>query len=280
MRELLVNHPDYHRNPVKPLSYEAWTEMFETEGRFTGLWRLAQTDPRTGEVRREIWNKNVLTDQGAINIFQAAIANAVPAAVFNNILLTNNSGATTLTSAIAISTSGITSISVAATPAAIPAATSLLLGFGSGTSQTIVTGGSTTTQGSTSITTVSFSTDGSHSYGVGAAVVPIPQVTDNPNNAGLTSSATTPLSIYSGNLSAGAFTYTATTGAGNRSCVVTFIFKTAANGGSTPIGTYTDGWLTNVNTGATTNNYVAHEINYPMRCDNSNNITATITLKI
>ena len=76
-------------------------------------------------------------------------------------------------------------------------------------------------------------------------------------------------------------------GAGNRNVVITYIFKNSTNGGTTPNGTYTDAWLVNVASGASNattglfvGNYVAHEINTPMSCNNSNNITASVTIRI
>jgi hypothetical protein len=205
------------------------------------LWETVQTDAKTGRPIKRVWSKNVVTDQGAVNILTAAINNAVPAAVFNNILITNNSASTTLTSAIAVSQTGLTSISVAALPAALPNGTTLMLGYGTGTNQNVVVnnaGGYA--QGYAGAVTVnSFNTDGSHSYAVGSAVVPVPQTTDNPSNANLTVNATTPLSSYSGNISSGGFSSgTGGGGAGNRFVTVTFVFKNSTNGGSTSNGRY------------------------------------------
>ena len=179
---------------------------------------------------------------------------------------------------MAANATNVTSLSVAAIPAAIPSGTTLPLGYGTGNTQNVTTNGATS-QGATSITVNSFTVNATR-FTLGAAVVPVPQVTDNPTNTNLTANATTPLSQYSGNLATGAFTFNATTGAGNRNVVVTFTFANSTNGGSTSNGSYTDCWVVNVNTGATTNNYVAHEINTPMRCDNNNNVTATVTIKI
>jgi hypothetical protein len=284
MSELLVvNYPPYHKSAVKPRGFAAFCEMVDTQGKITGIWELVQWNPKTGKVRSRLWNKNVVTDNGAINILASAIAAASNANPWNDILITNNSASTTLT--VASGTVAITSLSVAALPAALPANTTIQIGYGGGTTQNIPGPTGVTAQGATTLTVPSFTP--SINFPIGTAVVPVPSVTDNPTNANLTFNATTPLSQYSGALSAGAFTYTATTGAGNRNVVVTFVFKTATNGGSTAIGNYTDAWLVNVASGAanTTSglfvgNYVAHEINTPMRVDNSNNVTATITIKI
>lgn len=286
MREL-INIPEYwQQRSVRPRGFAEICGMVETHGKITGIWRWEQWDPKTGEIRKREITKNVVTDDGAIEIFKCAITNAVPAAVFNNIYINNNSGSTTLTTALTNGQVGVTSLAVTALPAAIPAnypspananSTQLLIGYGTGQTQTVTVGGAAS-QGATSITTGSFTSNAA--YGIGTAVVPLPNVAENPSNANLKANQSSVVEQYSGNLLAAAFTYTPTTGAGNRSVVVTFTFKTSANGGSTSIGTYTDAWLVNVSSAAGAGNYVAHEINTPMRCDNSNNLTVTITIKI
>lgn len=283
----LVNCADYWNiGSVKPRGFQEFCEMIPSDGRIKGIWELTQWDPKTGEVRKREWNYNVVTDNGAIQIFQAAIANAVPSAVFNNLYINNNSGSTTLTTALTNGQTGVTSLAVAALPAAVPAnypspanatATQLTVGYGTGQTQT-VTVGSAASQGATSITVSSYTSNAA--YAVGTAVVPLPNVAENPSNANLKANQSSVVEQYSGNLSSGAFTYTPTTGAGNRSVQVQFVFKNSTNGGTTSNGNYTDCWLVNVSSAAGANNYVAHEINTPMRCDNSNNITATITIKI
>src|SRR2546421_11414143 len=80
----LVNLPDYWRSPIKPRNFLDFCDMVDTGGKPTGLWEFVQWDPKTGEVRKREWNKNVITDDGAIEIFKCAINSAVPAAVFNN----------------------------------------------------------------------------------------------------------------------------------------------------------------------------------------------------
>lgn len=247
--------------------------MYDTQGKITGLWEWTQWDPKTGEVRKREWNRNVVVDQGAVNILQAAINNAVPSAVFNNIYINNNSGSTTLTTALTNGQTSVTSLAVAAIPAAIPlnypspansVVTQLTVGYGTGTTQTVSMNASAS-QNATSLTTVSYTSNAA--YAIGTAVVPLPNVAENPSNTNLKANQSSVAESYSGNLSAGAFTFSSTTGAGNRSVTVTFTFKTSSNGGSTSVASYSDAWLVNVSSGATANNYVAHEINSPMRCD-------------
>lgn len=276
-RLLIVNDPLYHKTPVKPQNFLEWADMFDTQGKITGLWSLKQVDVITNRVIKEIWNKNTITDQGAINILERAINSSAATLpnLFNNLLITNNSGSSTLTTALTSGQTGVTSLAVAALPAAIPSGTSLQIGFGSGQTQTVITSASAA-QGATSITVTSFTSNAA--YAIGTAVVPLPSVTDNPTNTTLTANASSPLASYSGNLATGAFTFNATTGAGNRNVVVTFTFTTA---GGTSVGNYTDCWIVNAATGATTNDYVAHEINTPMRCDATpNSVVATVTIRI
>lgn len=283
----LINIRDYWRTTsVRPRGFTEICDMIDTQGKITGIWMLEQWDPKTGEVKKREINTNVVTDNGAIQIFQAAIANAVPAAVFNNLYINNNSGSTTLTTALTNGQTSVTSLAVAAIPAAIPldypspanaVVTQLTVGYGTGQTQTVSMNGAAS-QGATSLTTVSYTSNAA--YAIGTAVVPLPNVAENPSNANLKANQSSVVEQYSGNLSSGAFTYTPTTGAGNRSVQIQFVFKNSTNGGSTSNGNYTDCWLVNVSSAAGANNYVAHEINTPMRCDNSNNITATITIKI
>jgi len=285
----LINIPEYWRNTrVRPRGFTELCDMVETQGKITGIWCWEQWNPKTGEVVKREITRNTVTDNGAIQIFQAAINNAVPSAVFNNIYINNNSGSSTLTTAFTngqVVTTGA-NMAVAAIPAAIPlnnitpatGATTLTLGYGTGQTQTI-TMNAAATLGATALNIVGFTANAA--YAIGQNVVPNPNVGENPTNTNLKVNQTgTVVEKYSGNLSAGAFTFTPTTGAGNRSVVVTFTFANSTNGGTTSNGGYSDAWLTNVSSAATTNNYVCHEINSIMTVNNSNNVTVTITLKI
>lgn len=287
MRELLiVNYEPFHRErSQRPRNFEQFQDMVCADKKYTGkikgIWELIQFNPKTREIIQRIWNMNAVTDQGANSMLQRAVnsSGATLPNLFNNLLITNNSGSTTLTAQIPSGTTGITSLAVNALPAAIPDGTKLILGFG-GANQvvTVSNGGSAVAQGTTNIPVASFTA--SNTYAIGTNVVPQPQVTDNPNNAGLTANASSPLSQYSGNLSTGAFTYTPTSGTGNRTCLIQFEFDNATNGGSTTNGAYTDSWVVNVSSGATTNNYLAHEINNKMQVNDSNSILAKVTIKI
>ena len=283
-RELIVDYLPYHKTSVKPQNYEEFCRMYEPEGPISGIWRFAQTDAKTGEAVKEVWSPRTVTDNGAVNILASAIANASNANPWNNILITNNDGSTTLTTALTNGQTGITSLAVAALPAAIPSGTIVQVGFGTGQTQSVTTS-ALASQGATSITVTSYTSNAA--YAIGTNVVPLPGIADNPTNANLTANATTPLSQYSGVIASGGFAYANTTGQGNRSVTVTFVFKNATNGGSTSNGGYTSAWLVNVTSGAANTttglfvgNYVDHTINTVMNCNNSNNITASIQVKL
>jgi hypothetical protein len=244
----LINIPAYWRNTqVRPRGFTELCDMVETHGKITGIWMWEQWDPKTGEVRKRDVNRNVVTDNGAIQIFQAAIANAVPAAVFNNIYINNNSASTTLSgtgfsNAQVIATGA--NMPVNAAPAALPlnypapanaVVQQITVGYGSGTTQ-IWSVNLATIYGATSFNIVGQTTNAA--YAGGTAVVPLPNVAENPTNTNLKINQTNAVVEMYSSTGGGVctYTYTATTGAGNRSVLMTFVFKTAANGGSTPIG--------------------------------------------
>lgn len=281
MSELLtVNFTDYHRErSQRPRNFDQFQAMVcsskQYQGKTKGIWEIVRSD-RDGRVLERLWNMNVVTDAGAIALLKRGCnsAGATLPNLFNQIAMTNGSGPTTLTTALTNGQSGVTSLAVAALPAAIPAttggvATQVVIGFGSGQTQT-VTLSAGASAGATSISVNSFTANAA--YAIGTAVVPLPHVAEDP------SSLTGSLVSYSGALATGAFTFTPTTGAGNRTDLVTFQFTTA---GGTSVGNYTDFWIVNTNPVAGTGQTLAHEINMPMRCDSTpNNVTATVTLKI
>jgi len=241
--ELIVDYAPYWKSSVRPRNFADFSKMYSArENGPTGLWEIVQTDAKTGKPKKRVWSNKTLTDQGALNILTCAINNAVPAAVFNNIYINNNDGSTTLTTALTNGQTAVTSLAVAAIPAAIPlnypspanaTVTQILVGFGTGQTQTVSMNGAAT-QNATSLTTVSYTSNAA--YAIGTAVVPIPNVAENPSNANLKANQSSVLEQYSGNLSAGAFTGSATTGAGNRSMTTVFVFKNSTNGGSTSNG--------------------------------------------
>lgn len=296
----LINIPEYWQSrSVRPRGFTELCDMIDTQGKITGIWELKQFDPKTGEVRQRIINKNVVTDHGATNLLASAIANASNASPWNGIYINNNSGACQLNGALSTGTPISTgaNLPVQSLPADIPldypapiasTVTQLLVGYGQASPQTISMNAATThNAGNVSLNVVGFTP--SSNWANGSWVVPLPNVGENPSNGNLTGNTTVTGSVtqYSGVITAGGFTYNATTGAGNRNVVVSFTFATAANGGSTAAGSYTDAWLVNVTsaasnatTGIFVGNYIAHEINSPMIVNNSNSIAVTITIKL
>lgn len=290
----LINIPEYWRNTtVRPRGFTELCDMVETHGRITGIWCWEQWNPKTGEITKREITRNTITDNGAVNILASAIANASNANPWNNLYINNNSGSSTLTTALTNGQTGVTSLAVAAIPAAVPAnypspanatATQLQIGYGTGQTQTVNVG-SAASQAATSITTSSFTSNAA--YAIGTNVVPLPNVAENPSNANLKANQSSVLEQYSGTISSGGFTYSNTTGSGNRSAQIQFVFKNSTNGGSTSNGVYTDAWLVNVTSGAANStsglfvgNYIAHEINSQMSINNSNNITCTVLIKL
>src|SRR5260370_1282369 len=226
--QLLVALPEYWKSSVKPRNFNDFCEMIDTQGKITGIWEWRQWNPKTGKTVKREWNKNVVTDDGAIEIFKCAIANAVPAAVFNNIYINNNSGSSTLTTALTNGQKPLVSLAVAAIPAAIPlnnitpatGGTAIQVGYGTGQTQNVSMNGAAV-KGATSLTTVSYTSNAA--YAIGQNVVPLPNVCENPTNTNLQDTQTcTAVEKYSGNLPGGPFTYTTTTAAGNPTVIVHF----------------------------------------------------------
>lgn len=210
--------------------------------------------------------ENIVTDTGATAMLKNTWNNAGSAVgIFNQIAIDTNAGSTTLTSALAANTSGVTSISVAATPASIASGTTLTLGYGTGNTQNIVTS-ALANAGATSITVTSFTVNAT-GFSIGANVVPNPTTSDNPSSLGGTSA-------YSGALSSGAFTFSGT-GAGNRQVSIQFTFST-----STTAGSYTEAWTVNTNPVAATGETASHLI-FPVQTINSStSLQITIVEKV
>src|SRR5579859_6412414 len=184
---LLVTLPEYYKCQVKPRNFQDWTEMYDAqEYGVLGLWELKSFDARTGTVLQRIWAKNIITDNGATSALKNLWNNAgSTVSVMNQIAVSASSGSTTLTTALTNGQTGVTSLAVAALPAAVPldypapissTATQLQLGYGTGQTQT-VTVGSAAAQAATSITVSSFTSNAA--YAIGTNVVPLPNVGEN-----------------------------------------------------------------------------------------------------
>lgn len=264
MRDLFVTLPEYHKSSVKPRNFSEFTDMFDAHNGPLGLWCLSISDRVTGEILREVWTKNVITDNGATAMLKNTWNNAGSAVtIMNQIAIAANAGSTTLTTALTNGQTGVVSLAVAALPASIPSGTTLTIGYGTGQTQNVTTS-ALANSGATSISVTSFTANAA--YGIGTNVVPVPTTSDNPSS--VTGAQ------YSGALSAGAFTFSGT-GAGNRQVVISYTF----NGVSFTAGNYTEAYTCNANpivAGAT----ASHLITTPMSLNTSTNLTVTITEKV
>jgi hypothetical protein len=263
-RELLVTLPEYHKSSVKPLNFGAFCDMFEAHQGPLGLWGFKVTDRFSGDVKQEIWTKNVVTDNGATAMLKNTWNNSGSAvSIFNQISIAAQAGSTTLQTALTNGQTGVTTLTVAALPAAIPSGTTLTIGYGTGQTQNVTTS-ALANSGATSISVTSFTANAA--YAVGSNVVPVPTTSDNPSS--VTGAQ------YSGALASGAFTFSGT-GAGNRQVVITYTF----NGGSFTAGNYTEAYTTNANPIAS-GSTASHLITTPMALNGTTNLTVTITEKV
>lgn len=264
-RVLEVTLPEYHKTPVKPQNFMELCDMYEAHEGPLGLWCLSLSDRKTGEIFKELWTKNIVTDTGGTAMLKNTWNNAGSAVgIMNQIAIAAQQGSTTLTTALTANATGVTSLAVAALPAAIPSGTVLTLGYGTGNTQNVTTS-ALAALNATSITVTSFTVNAT-GFTIGSAVVPVPTTSDNPSS--VTGAQ------YSGALSSGAFTFSGT-GAGNRQVVISFTF----NGGSFTAGNYTEAYTCNANpiVAAST---ASHLITTPMSLNTNTNLTVTITEKV
>lgn len=240
----------------KPTCYE---EVLRVCRPHDCAWQFETWDTNTGELYERNIYKNIITDNGGISLLKNLWNNAGSAVtIMNHVVVSPNGVAVSLTAATG--TSAITSISVTATQASMPSGTTLVIGYGGGTTQTITTNG-TTSAGATSITVNSFTP--SINYPVGTNVVANPLVTDNPSSVSGT--------VDSGALSGGAFTFNATTGTGNRNVVIV----TTYTGSSGNAGNYTEAYTSNAGTIAS--NSTASHVIFPQFSLGSG-LSETVTL--
>ena len=209
------------------------------------IWELKNYNKRTGRVNKRILCKNVITDNGGISLLKNLWNSAGSAvSIMSHVVASPNGCSTTLTSATG--TSAITTLSVAALPAAIANGATMTIGYGGGTTQTVTINNSGGySAGATSLTVNSFTP--SINYPIGTALVAIPGVTDNPSSVSG--------SVDSGALSSGAFTYNSTSGTGNRNVVIV----ATLTGTSGNAGNYTEAYTSNAGTIAS-NSTASHVI--------------------
>jgi hypothetical protein len=259
---LIVNLAEYHKNPVKPRGFNEFLEMYS--GPHKCWWELTNFDKLTGRVKQRIWTPNVITDNGAISMLKNTWNSSGSAVnIFNHVVVSPNGCSTKLTAATG--TSPITVLSVTALPAAIADGATMTLGYNGSNPQTVTinnSGGYAI--GATSLTVTSFTP--AMNFPIGTDLCAIPSVADNPGSVSGT--------VDSGALSAGAFTFNATTGLGNRNVVISCTFV----GTSGNAGTYTEAYTSNAGTIAT-NSTASHVIFPGFVLNSSSNETITLTEK-
>jgi len=258
----LVDYAPYWKSKVKPRGFKEFCEMFDEP--HMDPWELKNFDRHTGDINQLVWAKNTITDNGAISMLKNTWNNAGSAVgIMNHIVISPNGCSTTITSATG--TSAITTLSVAALPAALADNDQLTIGYGGANPQTVqVNNGAGYAIGATSITIDSFTPP--VNYPIGTALVLIPKVTDNPSSVSG--------SQDSGALSGGAFTFNATTGLGNRNVVIVYTFV----GTSGNAGTYREAYTSNAGTIAS-NSTASHVIFPGFVLDASTNEQITLTEK-
>jgi len=213
------------------------------------LWEFKTTYKKTGEVIERSIHKNVITDKGAIAMLKNTWNNAGSAVgIFNRFHLSPNGCATRITGATG--TSAITTLAVESLPAALADNDQLTLGYGGANEQTVqVNNGAGYAIGATSITVDSFTP--AINFPANTALVANPKYTDNPSSVSNT--------VDSGALAGGDFTFTETTGLGNRQVAIhKIITGTTGNAGQ-----YTEAYTSNAATIAT--NATASHLIFPAK---------------
>lgn len=267
-RELLVSIPEYWALPEdqRPDTYEEMMKIVKKPG---GYWQLLTRANDTGEVLREQWLCNAITDNGCLSMFKNTM-NAASAgiAVANIIAIDQSLGYTTLSTTIA-SGGTVTSITVGTlTGPTIPSGTTLCIGAGGATQLFVsttaaITGAGTYTVASTAGPSSSISSGANIRYAnqseltaAGSAYTASSALTTD------VASLNAP-SAYTAALPAGQFTISGS-GNGNRQMSVSnsgnYLFSTGANSNPSvaTAANYTAGWLVNASPVASTANTFVH----------------------
>lgn len=251
--------PGYWRKGVKPISFE---EVVARSARHQCIWQLENWDANTGELYERACAHNVITDNGAIsglkNLWNSA-GSAI--AIGSHVTVSPNGFAAKLS--VASGAGATTSLSVQALVNGLANGSTATLGYNGATPQTI-TLNATASAGNTTLTVVSFTP--SVNFPIGTDICAIPSVTDNPSSVSGT--------VDSGALSAGAFTFNATTGLGNRNVVIV----ATITGTSGNAGTYSEAYTGNNATIATGTTF-SHIIIPGFVLNSSTNETLTLTEK-
>ena len=251
--------PGYWRGKRKPTTYE---EVVQGSARHQCIWQLENWDADTGELWERGCSHNVITDNGGISMLKNLWNNAGSAvAIMSHIVVSPNGFAAKLS--VASGTSATTSLSVQALVNGLANGSTMTLGY-NGANPTTITLNATASAGNTTLTVVSFTP--AVNFPIGTDICAIPSVTDNPSSVSS--------SVDSGALSAGAFTYNATTGLGNRNVVIVgTITGTSGNA-----GTYTEAYTSN-NATIATGTTASHIVIPGFVLNSSTNETITLTEK-
>ncbi|SRR6266550_1486043 len=251
--------PGYWRNKRKPITLD---EVIYRAAPHQCIWQLENWDANTGELYERSCHHNVITDNGGISMLKNLWNSAGSAiAIMSHIVVSPNGFAAKLS--VASGTSATTSLSVQALVNGLANGSTMTLGY-NGANPTTITLNATASAGNTTLTVVSFTP--AVNFPIGTDICAIPSVTDNPSSVSGT--------VDSGALSAGAFTYNATTGLGNRNVVIVgTITGTSGNA-----GTYTEAYTSNnatIGTGTT----ASHIVIPGFVLNSSTNETLTLTEK-
>jgi hypothetical protein len=251
--------PGYWRKNVKPDTYE---EVIARSARHQCVWQLENWDANTGELWERSCHENVITDNGGISMLKNLWNSAGSAIAIGSHVTVSPNGFTAKLS-VASGTSATTSLSVQALVNGLANGSTMTLGY-NGANPTTITLNATASAGNTTLTVVSFTP--AVNFPIGTDICAIPSVTDNPSSVSGT--------VDSGALSAGAFTFNATTGLGNRNVVIV----ATITGTSGNAGTYSEAYTGNnatIGTGTT----FSHIIIPGFVLNSSTNETLTLTEK-
>jgi hypothetical protein len=235
-----VAFPEYWALPARerPQSLQALCALLMPQPGIRGIWEVRTSDARTGEIWERSVYKNAITDNGAQyaigNLFASTGAASLP---MNVMCISTEAGSSTLSSGLSSGTS-YTSLSVNALPNAIPAGYQLVIDYGTGSAETVITtagasASATTITGITAVPSGTYVAGFNHSSS--ASVVPVALVTDNPSSS--------PTGSQYLNLVSGDYGAISGTGQGNRTRTITKLFA----GATTVAATYTWVRLANAN---------------------------------
>lgn len=276
-RKLLVSIPEYYNGGLVPQNFEDFMEHIHRPG---GYWQVLQRDKYSGEVQTEQWIQNCYTDNGVTVMFKALAGASTPSTVPASIIAIDASLGNAGLGASVASGGTVTSLTLNTAlfnGPTIPSGTKLVVNPGTGNTLTVVTTASITSA-SSSVTVTSTPGPGS-TIANGATIrydyTAVP--TSDP------SSLSAPVS-YTSSMPGGQFTYTITTGYGNRTLAVTnntaYLFSTTGSPVATA-GSYTAARLVTTNPlSAATQSFLYAPFDAPLVISSSSNGQVNINEKL